>query len=166
MDLKRAWRHAVTDVRSARRAFSPDILQRLETLVREGEQRHGGELRFVVESTLSGRDLRADRTPRDRALDVFSLLRVWDTDDRNGVLVYVLMADRAVEIIADRGIHARVGETGWRTLCAAMEAAFREGRFRDGALDGVRAINDLLASHFPAQGARRNELPDAPVILG
>jgi uncharacterized membrane protein len=105
------------------------------------------------------------QTPHERALDVFGNLRIWDTEGNSGVLVYVLLADRRVEIIADRGIHREVGEAEWRSICATMESAFREGRFADGAVAGVDAVSALLSQHFPRTGAAINELPDAPIVL-
>jgi len=104
-------------------------------------------------------------TPRERAIEIFSRLRIWDTEANCGVLIYVLLADRDVEIVADRGIHRRVGDEAWEAICRAMEAQFRERRFVDGAIGGVEAINQLLAQHFPSTGSGPNELPDQPVVL-
>ena len=103
--------------------------------------------------------------PRERALEVFGLLRVWDTEANDGVLLYVLLADRAVEIVADRGINARVGDAAWQAICRKIETAFRDGRFADGVEQGIAEISALLAQHSPRTGAGRNELPDAPVVL-
>jgi uncharacterized membrane protein len=96
---------------------------------------------------------------------VFSHLRIWDTEHNNGVLIYLLLADRKVEIIADRGIDARVGEVGWQTICRAMEAEFRKRRFEAGVIKGIEAVSRELARYFPPQGPPRNELPDAPVVM-
>ena len=104
-------------------------------------------------------------SPRERALEVFGRLRIWDTEDNSGVLVYLLLADKAVEIVADRGIHRRVGDASWQSICRAMEAAYREGRFEEGTLAGVDAINALLIEHFPRHGPGGNELPDQPVLI-
>ena len=98
--------------------------------------------------------------PRERALDIFSQLRVWDTEHNNGVLIYLLLADRDVEIIADRGIDAHVGAAGWETICRAMEKDFRAGLFEHGVIKGIEDVSRLLARHFPpAPPGRRNELP-------
>jgi uncharacterized membrane protein len=102
--------------------------------------------------------------PRERALEVFGLLRVWDTEHNNGVLVYVLLADRDVEIVADRGIHRHVGEAAWQRVCETMEAAFRAGRYEQGALAGIEAISALLAGAFP-RGGGADELPNRPVVI-
>jgi len=107
----------------------------------------------------------ARQTPRERALDVFGRLRVWDTEGNSGVLVYLLLADRRVEIIADRGIHREVGEAQWQSICRTMEAAFRDRRFADGAVAGIDAVSALLSRHFPRTGAAINELPDQPIVL-
>jgi uncharacterized membrane protein len=96
---------------------------------------------------------------------VFGLLRVWDTEANDGVLLYILLADRAVEIIADRGIHARVGDAAWQTICHRIEAACRNGRFAEGAVQGIVEISALLAQHSPRTGAGRNEISDRPVVL-
>ena len=102
---------------------------------------------------------------RERALEVFSALKVWDTQHNNGVLIYLLLADRDVEIIADRGIHGRVGAQGWETICRDMERAFSEGRFEQGVLGGIERVSSLLESHFPSTYRGRNELPDRPIVL-
>jgi uncharacterized membrane protein len=96
---------------------------------------------------------------------VFGLLRVWDTEENAGVLLYVLLADRDVEIVADRGIHRRVGEAEWEAICRALEADFRSGRQGDGMVRAVARVSDLLAAHFPGDGAQTNELPDRPAVL-
>jgi len=119
----------------------------------------------VVESALPMGQLVRGETPRERALDVFARLRIWDTEENCGVLIYLLLADRDVEIVADRGIHRRVGDEAWHAICRAMEAAFREKRFLDGAIHGIEAINSLLAQHFPRTSSGPNELPDQPVVL-
>ena len=105
-------------------------------------------------------------TPRQRALQTFAHLGVWDTDANNGVLIYVLWADRDVEIVADRGIHGKVGSSEWEAVCRTMETAFRDGHYAEGAEQGIARISALLAQHFPrVAGSRANELPDRPLIL-
>jgi uncharacterized membrane protein len=141
------------------------VLQAIEKAITTVEARHAGEIRFVIETSLDIAALRAGCTPRQRALELFGRLGVWDTADNNGVLIYVLMAERDVEIIADRGIAARVGTAEWETVCHAMEIHFRAGRFREGSLAGVEAVGELLSKHFPQQGGDRNEQPNRPVVL-
>jgi uncharacterized membrane protein len=148
-----------------RRAFPKRVLSRIEDAITKSEAQHGGQIRFVVEGALDGRALFAHQSARARALDVFARLRVWDTEANNGVLIYLLLADRDVEIVADRGIHARVGDAGWQAICHEMERAFARGDFEAGALAGIRGVTASLAAHYPRQAERTNELPDAPVVM-
>lgn len=161
----RLWRHLVTDHWSARRAFSDSALHHIEEAIAAGERKHAGQLRFVVEPSLALHAVLRGDAPRERALEVFGRLRIWDTEDNCGVLVYLLLADRAVEIVADRGIHRRVGDESWRSICRRMETEYRNGKFEEGAIAGVEAINALLALHFPRTSTGLNELPDKPVVL-
>jgi uncharacterized membrane protein len=158
-------RHLVTHNWSARRCFPQAVMRRIEAAITAGERMHGGQVRFVVESAMPMGQLVRGETPRERALEVFSRLRIWDTEENCGVLIYLLLADRDVEIVADRGIDRRVGHEAWLAICRGMEAAFREKRFSDGAIDGIDAINALLAHHFPRKATGTNELPDQPVVL-
>ncbi|MEP6996867.1 MAG: TPM domain-containing protein [Betaproteobacteria bacterium] len=161
----RFWRHLVTDHGAARRAFPPAVLDRIQRAIAEGERTHVGQVCFAVEAALPLSLVLQHETPRTRALETFSRLRVWDTEHNSGVLVYVLLADKDVEIVADRGIHKKVGEAAWREICGTMEAAFGERRLEQGAVAGVEAISALLARHFPRTAASGNELFDRPVIL-
>jgi uncharacterized membrane protein YgcG len=158
-------KHLWLDDLAVRRAFPRAVLGAIERSIATQEKRHRGELRFVVEGGLPLGSLLGGRTARERAIDVFSRLRVWDTEDNAGVLIYLLMADRQVEIVADRGIHARVGAAAWDAICGEMQAAFAGGRFEAGAILGIEAISDLLAEHFPPGDDNPNELPDKPVVL-
>ncbi|HEX4779714.1 MAG TPA: TPM domain-containing protein, partial [Usitatibacter sp.] len=123
-----------------------------------------GEICFVVEAELSSWQLWHDVGTRQRAREIFALRGVWNTEENNGVLVYVLLAEHAVEIVADRGIATRVDESQWRSVCAAMEKAFAEGRFQEGAVQGVRGVAELLGREYPGH-AHANELPDRPVLI-
>lgn len=165
MDFARILRHLMATPRSAGRAFPEDSLAAIETAIRESELAHAGEIRFAVEPALEIGALLKGQSARERALEVFSALRVWDTEQNNGVLIYLLLADRDVEIVADRGIHARAGPDSWEAICRRMEAAFREGRMTEGAVEGIGEVGALLARHFPAGGPNANELPDRPVML-
>jgi uncharacterized membrane protein len=140
-------------------------MRAIEEAIRAGESAHRGQIRFAVEAALDIAPLLRDQSARDRAIDVFSLLRVWDTEHDNGVLIYLLLADRDVEIVADRGIASRVPSEEWDRICGEMERAFRDGRFEQGALEGIRAVSLHLVRHYPGQGQRLNELPDSPVVL-
>lgn len=149
-----------------RRAFDAEALVRIEAAIASGERAHRGQVCFAVEGGLPmGRVMRR-LAPRERALEVFGLLRVWDTEENSGVLLYVLLADRDVEIVADRGIHAQVGDAAWEAICRKMEAGFRERRYAETVEAGIADLNALLARHFPRVGAAgHNELPDRPVVL-
>jgi len=149
----------------AKRVFAGGVLKRIEAAIAESEKQHRGELRFAVEGGFDARALLKRVTPRERAIEVFSQLRVWDTAENSGVLIYVQLIDRDIEIVADRGISARVLQDEWNAICARMESAFRDGRFEAGALTGIDEITALLARHFPAREADTNELPDELVVL-
>ena len=165
MNMIRLFRHLLTPPWRVRLAFPPRTLRAIEAAIRECEKTHAGEIRFAVESDLHLFALWRGRSARERALDVFSQLRVWDTERNNGVLIYLLLADHDVEIVADRGVHARVGAEGWEKICRDMETSFRGGRFEEGVLTGIRAVGAHLARHYPAPGTGRNELDDRPVVL-
>ncbi|MEO8136363.1 MAG: TPM domain-containing protein, partial [Betaproteobacteria bacterium] len=171
MNWKRTWRHLITDQRAARKLFPDRSLRNLAQATKHGEQLHRGQVRLAIEASLPLESVRHGMTPRQRAIEVFGLLRVWDTAANNGVLVYLLIADAAVEIVADRGIHAKVGDAEWQAICAKMETRFRAGGFADGVKTGLVEIGSLLALHFPRSGRDAaptiddNEMPDAPVIL-
>src|SRR5882724_2375321 len=134
MDIGRIGKHLLHHHWWQRRYFPPKVLAAIEAAIKAGEATHAGQIRFVVEGALDGAPLLRDQPARDRALDIFSQLRIWDTAHNNGVLIYLLLADRDVEIIADRGIDARVGAGGWEQICRMMEAAFRGGNFEQGVL--------------------------------
>ena len=119
----------------------------------------------MVEGALDGAPLFRNQPARERALDIFAHLRIWDTAHNNGVLIYLLLADRDVEIVADRGIDAKVGAEGWENICRAMETDFRAGNFERGVISGIEAVSRELARHFPPHGRGPNELPDKPVVM-
>lgn len=148
-----------------RRHFPRGTLAAIEAAVRASESRHVGELRVAIEGGLSLGHLARGVDARARAIELFSSLRVWDTEANSGVLIYLLLADRRVEILADRGIHARVGSDDWNRICERMRAAFKAGEFEAGALLGVAEIGERLANHFPATRGNPNELADRPVVL-
>ena len=165
MSVGRSIRHLVAPPWSVRRAFPGVALQRIEAAVQDSEKRHRGEIRFAVEGALEFLPVLRGLTPRERALEVFSLLRVWDTEENSGVLIYVQLVDRDIEIVADRGIAARIPQSEWDGICGRMEEAFRAGRYEDGVLTGIDQVSALLASHFPAGTRNPDELPDQPVVL-
>jgi len=147
------------------RTFPRQSLIFIEKSIKASESAHIGEIRFVVEGALDGTPLFKGQSAKERALEVFSQLRVWDTEHNNGVLIYLLLADRDVEIVADRGIHAEAKSRAWEKICRSMEAEFGDGNFEKGAIDGIQAVAQLLTEYFPAHSRRKNELPDKPVLL-
>lgn len=164
MKLKRILRHYAIPAWWVKRLFPAAALRNIEAVIRATEKTHAGQIRFAVESALTTQALLRSVSARERAIDLFSALRVWDTESNNGVLVYLLLADRDVEIVADRGIHKKVGAEEWERICRQMEEHFRAGRFEEGVTAGIRAIGTHLERHYPG-GNRGNELPDTPVIL-
>ena len=165
MGIKRIGKHLLEHRWRVRRIFTPAVLAAIERAIKAGEATHSGQVRFVVEGALDGAPLLKDQSARERALDVFSQLRIWDTAHNNGVLIYLLLADRKVEIIADRGIDAKVGAAGWAKICSNMEADFKAGNFAGGVIKGIAEVSRQLALYFPKRGAGPNELPDAPVVM-
>ena len=151
--------------RQVDRAFPRQTLSAIEQAIKASETAHRGEIRFVVEGALDGLPLFKGQSARERAIDVFSELRIWDTEQNNAVLIYLLLADRDVEIVADRGIDAKVGAQEWEMICRMMETAFKQGQYEDGVVSGILAVTQQLSKNFPASGADWNELPDRPVVL-
>jgi uncharacterized membrane protein len=164
MNTRRIFKHLLATHGQVSRAFPRDSLNAIEKAIKDSEAVHAGEIRFVVEGSLDGLPLFKGQSPKDRAIEIFGRLRVWDTEHNNGLLIYLLLADRAVEIVADRGIHARVGTEEWRKVCHQMEAAFKQSNFQSGVVNGVQAVTQHLVRHFPASN-KSNELPDEPVVM-
>jgi uncharacterized membrane protein len=165
MTLPRVLRHLFATRWAVRRHFTESVLLEIETAIRDVEARHCGEVRFVIEAGLDFDELWQGLAPRARALEVFSHLGVWDTAGNNGVLIYVLLADHVVEIVADRGIAAKVPQEEWERTCREIESHYRAGRFAQGSVAGVRSVGQLLARHFPSAGGDADELPNQPVLL-
>ena len=165
MNIRRVVRNLFMPPWRVRLVFPARTLRAIETAIREAEATHAGEIRFAVESGVPLFPLLRGQSARERALEVFSQLRVWDTQLNNGVLIYLLLADRDVEIVADRDAHASVGTEGWEKICREMETLFRQGKFGEGVLGGVRAVSTHLAKHYPPQRKDRNELDDWPVVF-
>ena len=158
-------RHLLAPPWSVHRAFPAATLVAIEAAIGESEISHRGEMRFAVEAGLDLLPVWHGETARERAVELFSDLRVWDTEENSGVLIYVQLVDRKVEILADRGINARVAQSEWDAICREMEQAFRGQRYEAGALAAVRRVGALLAAHFPARPDNPNELPNRPVLL-
>ena len=165
MNIKRIATHLLLTHWQVNRAFSSDTLIAIDSAIKASEAAHVGEIRFAVEGALDGTALFRGQSARERAIEVFSQLRIWDTEHNNGVLIYLLLADRDVEIVADRGIHAKVGLEEWEKICRTMETAFEQANYEGGVVSGIQAATQHLMKHFPASGADQNELPDKPVVL-
>lgn len=166
MQIGRIFRHLFTLPGAVGRAFDASARRAIEEAITASETIHRGEIRFAVESRMDLRSLMAGETPDQRALEAFGGLGVWDTAENSGILVYVLLADHHVAIVADRGYRDRVSQEEWRAICARMEEAFRAGDFRRGAVEGVLGVARHAGEHFPADGGPGpNELPDAVVFL-
>lgn len=165
MSIARWFRHVFRLPGEVRRLLDAEALDAIEQAVNDVESRHSGEIRVAIESSLDVPDLWQGVTPRRRALQAFGSLGVWDTERNNGVLIYVLVADHDVEIVADRGISARVSQDEWNAICRLIQTHCRQGRYRDGLVEGVRSIGEVLARHFPNEGGDRDEQPNRPVLI-
>ncbi|MFZ5556006.1 MAG: TPM domain-containing protein [Pseudomonadota bacterium] len=165
MGWRRVLAHWTTGDFALRRAFPDAAMQRIEAAIREGERLHSGEVMFAVEASLPTRALWADESARERALEAFGFLGAWDTEANNGVLIYLLLADRDVEIVADRGAARAIAPPAWATVCREMESQFRAGRYGDGAVAGVQRVHALLAAHFPPRPGDANELSNRPAVI-
>ena len=164
--LLRLLRHRWLDEEDTRKAIPAALLARLKQRVAASENRHSGEIRICVEASLPSSYVWRDATPRERAVAMFGKLRMWDTEHNNGVLVYLLLAEHAIEVVADRGLSKRVPTAEWAAMVQRMGAAFRENRFEDGLTQALEEVSALLVQHFPlAPGeSNSNELPDEPVL--
>lgn len=165
MNIRRIIKHLTMTDWQIKQAFTETTRIAIEESIKASEAAHAGQIRFVVEGALDCAPLFKHQSSKERAIDVFAQLRIWDTEHNNGLLVYLLFADRAVEIVADRGIHAKVGTQEWQSICRRMESDFKQANYKDGVLTGIDAMTQLLKKHFPASDDRSNELSDKPVVL-
>ena len=161
--VSRLLKHIFTPDWVALRAFPQPVLRSIEQAIKDSEKRHRGEIRFAIEAGLAPAQLKLGT--RARARQVFGELGVWDTEENSGVLIYVELVDRKIEIVADRGIANRVAQSEWDAVCQAMQHAFRQNQYEAGALEAVAAVTEILARHFPAKDVNPNELPDKPAVL-
>ena len=162
----RLLKHRWLDERDTRRALGPAALERLQQRVAASERKHSGEIRVCVEAGLPLSYLWRHATAHERAIAMFGKLRVWDTAHNNGVLIYLLLAERRIEIVADRGLNDSVGTQQWRELVARMSAAFKAGRFEEGLNEAIDSVGALLQQHFALHDGEPNpnELPDTPYL--
>ncbi len=164
VSISRLINHLMTPAWVARRSFPAPAISAIEDAIQKSETSHGGEIRFVAEAALDFFPLLRNQSARERAIDIFSQLRLWDTESNNGVLIYLLLADRDVEIIADRGVNLRVDSNAWEVICRQMEEAFSRGDFEGGVILGIKGVAAHLIQHFPAQAENQNELENRPLI--
>lgn len=165
MGIARVMKHLLTPPWLARRHFGRALVDEVGRAVAASEGSHRGELRFVVEGPLPMAQAWQGVSARQRAAELFASEGVWDTEENSGILIYVQLVDRRVEILADRGIAARVPQAEWDAICRSMETAFKAGDYRGGALAAVTRSSELLVAHFPAGDNNPNELPDQPLVL-
>jgi uncharacterized membrane protein len=165
MDIRRIATHLVSSRRALARHFPRAALDAIAAAIAASETRHRGQIQFAVEAALSPVQVLRGMPPRERAIELFSTLRVWDTEHNSGVLIYVLLADHAIEIVADRGVDCHFSGDTWRQVTAAMQEAFSAGRFEAGALAGIEAVTAELVSRLPAATAGANELPNDVTLL-
>ena len=165
---RRLFKNRCCDAKDVQRVLSPDALDRLTARIKASEQNHGGEIRICIEAGLPWRFIRYDASTRERALSLFSLLRIWDTQQNNGVLIYLLLAEHAIEIIADRGLCKQVSTALWSDITQQLSRLLHEQQFEQGLGQAIDEINALLTRYFPESSAgasKINELPDEPVVL-
>jgi hypothetical protein len=163
--LSRWLKHAFMPPWRWRLSFPAAVLNEIENAIKRSEHQHRGEIRFAIENALPPNWVWHDMSPRHRATEIFSNLRVWDTEENSGVLIYIQLADREVHILADRGINKLVAQSEWDRIAHVMQNAFSQGNFKQGSLHGIGEITALLAMHFPANSDNQNELPNRPVII-
>lgn len=157
--------HLVSNPWQVRRCFSVEAMRRIEQAIAVSERSHNGEVRFVVEAGLHPYEILFKKTPRKRAIELFGRLNIWDTEHNNGILLYLLLADKDVEIVADRGIDRLVGYDNWDAICRDMESLFKKGEYEAAVLQGIAKISAYLQRHFPHETSRKNEISDKPLVL-
>ena len=164
--LKRILKHRWLDESDANRAVPVDMVERLMRRVAASEKRHSGEIRICVEAGLPLSYLWRGARARERAITLFGKLRVWDTELNNGVLIYLLLADHAIEIVADRGLNQRVTAAEWKAMVDALSAAVLAGRYEDGLTQALEETSAVLVKYFPLMlsDANPNELPNRPIV--
>ena len=163
--LQRALRHWSTTAAKGRAAFPQQTLDAIGRAIATGEQQHRSELRLIVENSMPFDAIWSDLSNRQRALALFAEYGIWDTEDNCGVLIYVNLAERKVDIVVDRNIGRKIGFDTWQVICHTLTQGYARGEFHNSTLAAIAEVNTLLVSHFPTQGARANELPDHPIVL-
>jgi uncharacterized membrane protein len=165
MKFTRAIKHIFHNPWIVQRCFPKESMKRIEQAIKASEHLHSGQVVVAIEPALEFGHVLRVISPRRRAIDVFSRLRIWDTEQNNGVLIYLLLADRDVEILADRGIHQAAGQDAWDSICSEMEQSFRRGEFEAGVIKGIERVTAILKDKFPPNSSQKNELPNKLVVL-
>jgi uncharacterized membrane protein YgcG len=163
--FSRAFAHLRTTSAVGHRLFPPTTLKAIEETIAAGETVHRAEVRLIVEPALGMHAIWSGMPARERARELFAHYRVWDTEENCGVLVYVNLADRKVEIVADRGVGKAVAAKEWHAICRTMTQGFAQGVFHDSVIGALRQLNALLEKHYPDDGSKRNQLSDKPIVL-
>lgn len=158
-------KHLFSNPWQVKHHFSVEALRNIEKAIAASEKMHAGEIRFIIEAGLHPYEILCKKTPKKRAIELFGQLNIWDTEHNNGVLIYLLLADRDVEIVADRGIDRHVGHDGWEEICREMEKLFRKGQFEAGMLQGIAHISAQLQKHYPQTGDSKNEVSNKPLVM-
>lgn len=165
-EFSRFYKHLFTTRAAGKQAFPADVLQAIQSAIAEGEKLHRAEIRFAVEAALPWHSVLDNQTSRRRAHELFARYRIWDTEENSGVLIYVNLADRKVEIVTDRNVGRALGKDDWQAVCKTMTAGFAQGNYRDSTLAALQQLNALLQQHFPASGtSASNELSNKPLML-
>ena len=163
--LRRFFLHLRTTAAAGRRAFPPATLEAIQAVITEGERQHRAEVLLIVEPALDAQAILNGMSARERARELFSDYRVWDTEENCGVLVYVNLADHQVEIVADRGVGRAIAVNQWEAVCRTMTNGFARGDYQGSVIAALRELNELLRQYYPDDGSSRNQLADKPVLL-
>lgn len=165
MTRSRFFRHLFTTSAAGRSVFPPDALRAIEACISEGETCHDAEVRLIIEHSLPVSLVLKKVSPRQRAIELFSRYRIWDTERNSGILIYVNLADRKVEIIADRGVDRLVAAVEWQALCQTVTRGFAKGAFLESMLAALAQLNAMLRERLPSRGDHPNQLPDKPLVI-
>jgi uncharacterized membrane protein len=162
--FRRLIRHSWFGAADSKRAVPPALQQKLQAQIKTSEAQHSGQIRLVVEAALPLSYIWRGLAVRARAVMLFGKLRVWDTERNNGVLIYLLLAERKIEIVADRGLQQLVAKTAWSDTVNRMRGSLKLKQFDAGLTLAVEDVSKLLIQHFPDSSTHLNELPDSPII--
>ena len=162
---QRALKHLTSTAAAGRRAFPAPSLKEIQEAIAQGELVHSAEVRLIVEVAHGIDAVFNDIGNRERALALFAQYGIWDTEENCGVLIYVNLAEHAVEIVADRNVGRRIKATEWQAICQTMTQGFGVGAFHESTLVALNALNELLRQHFPSTGARPNQLSNDALIV-